>query len=144
MKKKKSLINLIKIPKIKDEGYLFFAQHPKSIPFEIKRVYFITKPNNGSVRGKHSHKKLKQILFCIQGSVKMVLDNGSQKESVILDDPSKGIFLEPFVWHEMHELDKRTILLVLASDIYKAEDYVRNYDDFLKIVNVKQKKENKI
>lgn len=142
MKKKKSLINLIKIPQIEDEGYLFFAQYPESIPFKIKRIYFITKPKSGSVRGKHSHRELKQILFCLQGSVKMILDDGYQKESLILDDPSEGVILKPLIWHEMHELDKKTILLVLASDVYKAEDYVRNYDDFLKIVNAKPKKDS--
>lgn len=139
MKKKNSLIKLIRIPHVIDEGDLFFAQHPSSIPFDIKRVYFITKVDKGAVRGKHCHKKLKQVLFCLQGTVKMIVNDGSREESVILNDPSLGIFIDPLIWHEMREMKKRSILLVLASDIYKEEDYVRNYNDFLKIVNAKQK-----
>lgn len=129
----KSIIKIVKIPKIYDDGYLCFAQFPDHVPFEIKRVYYITSPVAGLPRGKHAHKTLRQMLFCISGKVRMVLDNGDKKEAVILSEPENGIMLEPMVWHEMLDMDKKTILLVLASKEFEEEDYIRDYKKFKEI-----------
>lgn len=128
----KKLIRYIKIPRIEDECFLFFAEPPQHIPFKIKRIYYIINPKSGLPRGLHAHKTTQQILFCIQGSVKIILDDGQIKNSVILNKPNIGIFLDRLMWHEMHELSENTILLVIASKKYLPKDYIRDYKLFLK------------
>lgn len=134
---KNKLIKIIKIPRIEDDCYLCFAENNKHIPFKIKRIFYIGLPVLGLSRGKHAHRKNKQVLFCIQGKVRMVLDNGKDREEVILDRPETGLFLDKMVWHEMCDMDEKTILLVLASDFYDEKDYIRNYKKFLQVTNRK-------
>lgn len=135
MKSKQRLIRLINIPKISDDCYLCFAQNPTHIPFSIKRIFYILQAQLGLPRGAHAHYKTEQILFCIQGSIKMVLDNGKRREEIILDQPEVGIFLDKMIWHEMQEFKKDTILLVIASRKYNNKDYIRSYRQFLGLVN---------
>lgn len=123
---------LIEIPEIIDDCFLYFAQRPDHIPFLIKRVYYILKTDPKKVRGFHAHKKTRQVLFCIQGKVKIILDNGKVKESIILDKPNKGLLIDKMVWHEMHDFKKETILLVIASHIFEPKDYIRDYGKFKK------------
>lgn len=125
------LVRIIKLPKIEDDAFLCFGQTPDHIPFNIKRVYYITKPKAGLPRGKHAHYKTQQILFCIQGKVRMVLDDGKNKEEIILKDPEDGIFLDKMIWHDMLDMDENTILLVLASEKHDPKDYIRDYKVFL-------------
>ena len=84
-----------------------------------------------AIRGAHTHKETIQALFCIQGDIKIALDDGKRKETVLLGRPNVGVLLEPGVWHEMQDFKKDTILLVLASKKHEPEDYVRSYEDFL-------------
>lgn len=128
----KKLIRYITIPKIDDDCFLLFAETKKHIPFKIKRFYYIIQPKADSPRGFHAHKTTQQALFCIQGSAKIILDNGTRKDFVILNKPEVGIFLDKLIWHEMHKLSKNTILLVVASKEYLPKDYIRNYTSFLK------------
>lgn len=139
MKSQDQLIRFINIPKIDDDCYLCFAQNPDHVPFMIKRVYYILKSQPNLSRGAHAHHKTQQILFCIQGSIKMVLDNGKKREEVILDKPETGVLLDKMIWHEMHDFQKDTILLVLASKRYENKDYIRDYEQFLVIANGKNK-----
>jgi dTDP-4-dehydrorhamnose 3,5-epimerase-like enzyme len=127
----KKLVKYVEVPAVSTDGTLVQLQAP-DIPFEIKRVYHIFGVSPGAVRGAHTHKENIQILFCIQGSIVIALDDGRKKEKVVLDKPNIGILLEPGVWHEMQEFKKNTILLVLASEKHEPEDYVRSYDDFLR------------
>lgn len=122
---------LIETPVVTTDGQLCYMQSPTHIPFEIKRIYYIYNVSEGAIRGGHTHKETRQILFCINGSIKIVLDNGKIKEEILLDKPNVGVLLEPGVWHEMQEFKKNTILLVLASAVADANDYVRSYDEFL-------------
>lgn len=139
MKNNKSLIYTIDIPKINDDCYLCFAQNYDHIPFAIKRVYYILKSQPNLPRGSHAHFKTQQVLFCIQGNIKIILDDGNKKEEVILDQPEKGIFLDKMVWHEMHNFKKNTILLIFASRKYDEKDYIRSYKEFLILTNGKNK-----
>lgn len=102
----------------------------KQVPFDIKRVYYIfgTKPN--VVRGKHAHYKLKQLLICVSGSVDILLDDGKNKDIVRLDRPDKGLYIEGLIYHEMKNFYQGAVLLVLASDHYNEEDYIRGYEVF--------------
>lgn len=132
MAKVSKLIKLIKIPRVFDDCYLYFAQNSQSIPFSIKRVYFITEANPNLPRGYHAHKITKQVIFCIQGSVKLILDDGQKRQSVIVDKPELGILINNMVWHEMAEFKKNTILLILASTNFDEKDYIRDYETFKK------------
>ena len=127
----KKLVRLIEVPAISTDGTLIQLQTPE-IPFEIKRVYHIFGVSPGAVRGAHTHKETTQILFCIQGSIIVELDDGRKKEKIFLNKPHIGVLLEPGVWHEMQEFKKNTILLVLASEKHEPKDYVRSYEDFLR------------
>ena len=130
-----SLIDLMEFKVMGDErGQLVALESGKNIPFEIKRVYYLTGTLPGVPRGFHAHKQLKQIAVCVSGKCRMLLDNGDQKEEVWLDNPSKAIHIGPMVWHEMYDFSHDCVLLVLASEHYDESDYIRNYDDFLGIV----------
>ncbi len=128
---KKDIVKLVKVPSITTDGTLTQLQFPE-VPFEIKRVYFIQGVSVGAVRGAHTHRETLQALFCIQGSIRIALDDGRDKAKVLLNKPNLGILLEPGVWHEMEDFKKDTILLVLASARHDEKDYVRSYEDFLK------------
>jgi len=129
------LSHIIEIPKISDEGYLCFMEENNHLPFEMKRVYYIFDVVKNAVRGKHAHKQTKQVLFCIRGSITIILDNGKDKEAITLNKPNQGIFLDAMMWHEMVAFKEGTVLLVVASDIYDEQDYIRNYRTYLEEVN---------
>lgn len=88
------------------------------------------------VRGKHAHKKTRQILFCVNGSCRVDLFDGQKKWSVKLDKINEGVVLEPYVWHTMSYFATNTVLLVLADTEYDERDYIRDYDQFLRLVKV--------
>lgn len=132
---KTKLSYIIEIPKIRDEGYLCFLEGENHIPFSIKRIYYIIDVIKNAVRGRHTHKKTKQVLFCIRGSITIILDNGKDKEAITLNKPNQGIFLDKMMWHEMVGFKEGTVLLVVASDVYKERDYIRNYKQYLEEVN---------
>ncbi|WP_340609351.1 sugar 3,4-ketoisomerase [Xenorhabdus bharatensis] len=115
-----------------DRGQLISLEGNKNIPFEIKRVYYIFNTKAGVARGFHAHKELKQILISISGSCRIVLDNGNKKEDIVLDNAQKGIFIDSFIWREMHDFSPDCVLMVLASEYYNEEDYIRNYNEFLR------------
>lgn len=117
-----------------DTGCLAFLEAQRDIPFEIKRVYYIFNVAPGARRGFHAHKKLKQVLLCINGSCKILLDDGKEKKTVELNDPTQGLLLEGTVWREMFDFSADAVLLVFASDYYDENDYIRNYNDFLKYI----------
>jgi len=128
----RKLVKLLKGSLITTDGSLCQLQYIDQIPFKIERVYFIYGVSEGAIRGAHTHKETIQALFCIQGSIEIILDNGKAKEKVFLNKPNVGVLLEPGVWHEMADFKKDTILLVLASKRHDPKDYVRSYEDFLK------------
>lgn len=130
MTRKNRLVKTVEIPQIIDDCFLYFAQHPSHIPFKIKRVYYLLSPDPKLPRGFHAHKKCQQVIFCIQGTIRLILDDGKKKEEVFLDKPNIGIFLENMVWHQMYDFKRNTILLVLASAEFSEKDYIRNYEQF--------------
>ena len=131
-----SLINIIKFESLGDErGSLVALECNKSIPFDIKRVYYISVTEEGVSRGFHAHRNLKQIAVCVTGSCRFVLDNGKEKEEVILEGATNGLLIEDLMWREIHDFSSDCVLLVLASEYYDELDYIRNYDVFIKIVN---------
>jgi len=132
-----SLIKWIDFPALGDErGSLVALEAEKSVPFVIKRVYYIFGTKTGVSRGFHAHKKLQQVAICITGSCRMVLDDGQQRSEVLLNSPHKGLVIGDLVWREMHDFSKDCVLLVLASEHYDESDYIRNYNDFIQQVNL--------
>lgn len=122
------------IDKIK--GNLFVGEVSKQIPFPIKRFYVIRDvPNSKIDRGLHAHKNLEQVLFCLNGSFELGLDDGQKKWKIFMNDPSKGQFLGKGIWRTMSNFSKDCVLLVVASDYYNEDDYIRDYEEFLKYIS---------
>ena len=121
-----------------ERGMLVALEEIKDIPFRIKRVYYMYDTAKNVIRGKHAHKKLQQILLCVNGSCKIMLDNGYEKKEVQLEKPYEGLYVASNMWREMYDFEPGTVLIVLASDMYDENDYIRDYDAFLKFVGAKE------
>lgn len=121
-----------------DTGSLSFLEAERHIPFEIRRVYYIFDVQGDSRRGFHAHRDLQQVLICIHGSCKILMDNGTEKQIVQLDKPNEGLLIENNIWREMYDFSPGAVLLVLASRYYDEADYIRNYDDFRAFVKEKE------
>ena len=117
-----------------DRGQLVAIEENKDLPFDVRRVYYIYDTLPGVRRGFHAHKNLEQILLCVNGSCKIHLDNGYDTVEVVLDKPNEGLYISNDMWREMYDFTPGTVLLVLASEYYDEADYIRNYDDFIKMV----------
>lgn len=131
-----SLIKTINIlPVGDDRGSLISLASNESIPFEIKRVYSIFNTRESVSRGFHAHRNLKQVAVCVTGSCRFVLDDGKQREEVLLNSPTAGLIINDLTWREMHDFSFDCVLLVLASDYYDENDYIRDYTEFLKVVS---------
>lgn len=130
-----NLVKLIDLPSFGDErGGLVAIESNQSIPFDVKRLYYIFNTSQ-KPRGFHAHIDLKQVAICLKGSCRFILDNGSTKEEVVLDNPTQGLVIEGLIWREMHDFSEDCVLLVLASEHFTEQDYIRNYDEFLRVVN---------
>ena len=119
-------------------GNLGVAEYGKELPFPIQRVYFIYGVEGNQRRGFHAHKELHQVLFAIHGSCKVLLDDGTDKETVLLDSPVKGILIDTPTWREIFDFSKDAVLVCFASDVYRVSDYIRDYDAFLQYVKDKK------
>lgn len=117
-----------------NRGMLIALEEFNDIPFRIKRVYYMYDTAEGVVRGKHAHKSLEQILICIHGTCKIRLDNGYEKKIVHLEKPYEGLYVANNMWLEMFDFSSDAVLMVLASEVYDEKDYIRDYDEFLKLV----------
>ncbi|MGL5720921.1 MAG: sugar 3,4-ketoisomerase [Brevinema sp.] len=128
--------NVVITPKIAaHEGTLSFFEKGKEIAFDIKRIYYIYDLPLGCRRGFHAHKELQQVLFCPWGRVDVILKDGKEQETIILDSPEKILVLEAGLWREFLSQKEGSILCVGASDIYKEDDYIRDYTQYIQWVN---------
>lgn len=123
-----------------ERGQLVALEELKDIPFEIKRVYYVYDIKEGVRRGYHAHKSLEQILICIHGSCKILLDNGSERKKVFLEKPYEGLYVPCDMWREMYDFSEDAVLMVLASDYYNEEDYIRDYQEFVEHVREGRRK----
>lgn len=117
-----------------ERGQLVALEEFIDIPFTIRRVYYMYDTGEGVRRGYHAHKSLEQILICVHGKCKILLDDGVEKETVVLDKPYEGLYLSNTIWREMFDFSPDAVLMVLASDLYREEDYIRDYSEFLKYI----------
>lgn len=123
---------ILEIPKIIDKkgrGNLSFIEKD-IIPFKIKRVYYLFDVPYGSYRGGHAHKKLCQFMIALSGSFDVILDDGKNRDRITLNNPSQGLLITPGIWRELKNFSSGAICLVLASDIFDEDDYLRSYDEF--------------
>jgi dTDP-4-dehydrorhamnose 3,5-epimerase-like enzyme len=119
-----------------DRGSLVALEARKTIPFDVKRVYYIFGTQAGVSRGFHAHRALQQVAVCVTGKCRMALDDGQRREEIWLDSPTKGLLIGDLVWREMHDFSPDCVLLVLASEHYDEKDYIREYSEFLNTVNL--------
>ncbi|MDD2346687.1 MAG: FdtA/QdtA family cupin domain-containing protein [Kiritimatiellae bacterium] len=121
------------------DGVLCIAEGGRDVPFDIKRVYYVTHlENNHSVRGKHAHRALWQAIFCVNGSFMLGLDDGANRQEVLMWQTHVGVLLGPGLWHTMHSFSSGCVFLVAASDYYNEADYIRDYQEFLDFVRGEQ------
>ena len=131
-----SLIKTISFKPLGDErGSLVALESNKNVPFDIKRVYYIFDTKEGVSRGFHAHRNLKQAAVCVTGSCRFVLDNGKQREEVMLNKSTIGLLIDDLTWREMYDFSPDCVLMVLASEYYDESDYIRDYQEFLQVVN---------
>lgn len=115
-------------------GSLTFGEVQKHLPFTPKRFFVVYDVPSMDVRGKHAHKELHQFLVCLKGSCSIMLDDGEYRDEVVLDNPSVGLHVPPNLWGVQYKFSADALLLVLASDIYKADDYIHDYQQFMEHV----------
>lgn len=128
------IIHIKTIPTV-DSGELSFFESGNEIPFNIKRIYYISKVPEGVRRGYHAHKNLKQLLFCPYGRIQLILENKDGREEIELSDPSIGVLIEKTIWREMLWLQKNSVLCVAASEFYDVDDYIRDYEMFKEYIS---------
>ena len=116
-------------------GSLMFFDNVNVYLGEIKRVYSVFSVGQGIVRGFHAHKVLKQLIFCSHGKIKVTLNDGHTSIEYLLDHPSKFLYIGPMIWRTIEWIEENSVLVVLASDNYDESDYIRDHDEFLRIIS---------
>ena len=116
-----------------EKGNLSVIENGKTIPFGVKRVYYLYDVPGGESRGGHAHKELQQLIVAVSGSFDVKLDDGKQKRTYTINRPYQGLLIVPGIWRELDNFSSGSVCLVLASTEYSAEDYIREYDKFKKL-----------
>lgn len=128
---------LIELGRISDpRGNLTFIENQGQIPFDIKRVFYLYDVPTAESRGAHAHRALYQFMVCLSGSFEVALDSGKDRSRVRLNRPWQGLLVPPMIWAAEENFDPGTVCLVLASELYQASDYIRDYVEFLRTVGV--------
>jgi acetyltransferase-like isoleucine patch superfamily enzyme len=128
-------VTLHSLPYVEDlRGYLSFGEFGQHLPFLVKRYFVVFDVASKEIRGEHAHRELEQFLICVNGSCHIIADDGKRREEFLLDRPNLGLYVPPMVWSVQYKYSRDGVLLVLASDVYKAEDYIRDYAEFKALV----------
>ena len=137
-----SRCKVIDLPKISDRrGNLTFIEENRHIPFKIKRVYYLYDVPGGESRGGHAHKRLQQFIIAASGSFDVILDDGFERKRFHLNRSYYGLYVAPMIWRELNNFSSGSVCLVLASDFYDENDYIRDYETFKKMVRGMRKDE---
>jgi len=121
-----------RLPRAKDlRGSLSFGEIGRQVPFEVKRYFLVFGVTSEHIRGEHAHRTLQQFLVCVAGRCHVVIDDGASRHEAVLDSPAKGVYIPPMVWATQYKFTRDAVLLVLASEHYDADEYIRDYGDFL-------------
>jgi acetyltransferase-like isoleucine patch superfamily enzyme len=128
--------NLYELPLVVDlRGSLTFSEIEDTLPFTPKRFFLVYDVPGEEVRGEHSHRTCHQFLVCVRGRCSVIVDDGNHRAEILLDRPNLGLHIAPMVWATEYRYSRDAILLVLASDLYNADDYIRDYEQFIKELN---------
>lgn len=128
-------VSVVRLPEVEDiRGWISFAEMNNGLPFQPKRYFLVYGVPGPEVRGQHAHKKLHQFLVCAHGSVRVLVDNGAVRDEVVLDTPGIAVHIPPMVWAVQYRYSADAVLMVLASDPYDADDYIRDYEEYLAMV----------
>jgi dTDP-4-dehydrorhamnose 3,5-epimerase-like enzyme len=129
--------SVIELPKIEDpRGNITPIYNSVNVPFDIKRVFYSYDIPGGEARGAHAHKECHQFLIAASGSYEVLLDDGINKRTVLLNRPFYGLHIPPGIWAAEQGFSSGSICLVLASELYSEEDYIRSYEDYIKYVKM--------
>ena len=120
-------------------GNLSVVQSGDTVPFEVKRIYYLYDVPGGESRGAHAHKELNQLIVAVSGSFRLTLDDGSVKRSFWLNRPYQALWIKPGIWRNLDDFSSGAVCLVLASEVYREDDYIRDYKDFLVFRNMHNK-----
>ena len=115
----------------REKANLTVVQNNIEVPFAVKRCYYLYDVPGGEERGGHAHKELQQLIVAASGSFDVILDDGNIKRTISLNRPYYGLLVVPGIWRELNNFSSGSVCLVLASEVYKQEDYIRSYDEFL-------------
>lgn len=120
------------------KGNLSVVENGVTLPYDVKRVYYVYDVPGGESRGSHAHKTLSQLIVAASGSFRVTLDDGKVRRTFFLNRPYQGLLVHPGLWRDLEDFSSGAVCMVLASDVYKEEDYIREYDDFLKFRGVEK------
>ncbi len=124
---------IYEIPQVEDSrGLLTYGEYPNQIPFLPRRFFVISNVPNREVRGEHAHKELQQFLVCVRGNCSVMLDDGRNRDEILLNTPRLGLYIPAFTWATIYKYSEDAVLFVLASDKYESKDYIRDYNEFIK------------
>lgn len=113
------------------KGNLTVVENGATLPFDVKRVYYLYDIPGGEGRGAHAHRELEQLIIAASGSFTVTLDDGMNKRSFFLNRPYQGLYVKPGLWRDLVDFSSGAVCMVLASEVYLKEDYIRDYDEFL-------------
>ena len=126
---------IISLPKFTDDrGNLTYIENKTHIPFDIKRVYYLYNIPKEEKRGAHGHVNLEQLVVAVSGSFDIALDDASGKRTFHLDSPDFGLYVSKGIWRDMFNFSDDAVCMVLASELFNEEDYIRNYDEFIQLM----------
>lgn len=117
------------------KGNLSVVENGITLPFDVKRIYYLYDVPGGESRGSHAHKELEQLIVAASGSFRVTLDDGRTKRTFFLNRPYQGLYVRPGLWRDLDDFSSGAVCVVLASEVYRAEDYIRDYKDFIKFRN---------
>lgn len=118
------------------KGNLTVVENGVTVPFDVKRIYYLYDVPGGESRGAHAHKQLSQLIVAASGSFRVTLDDGKVKRSFILNRPYQGLYVKPGLWRDLDDFSSGAVCMVLASDTYDPEDYIRTYEEFLEFKQI--------
>ena len=126
---------LVQLPRIADErGSLAFGEAERHIPFPVRRVFWTYSIKDGNIRGDHAHRTCEMVLFPIGGSFDIEIDDGESKVLLHMDDASQGVYIPPLVWCKLMNFTKDAACISLASEEYRSEDYIHDYEEFKRLI----------
>lgn len=133
-KLRRGFVELIELPVVHDpRGDLTFLEAQNHVPFDIARVYYLYNVPVDSERGGHAHKELEQVIFALSGSFRVKINDGFMDAEYVLRNPRQGLYVSQLVWREMDLFSQGAVAMVIASHPYDADDYYRDYDEFLRV-----------